>query len=62
MNLGKANAIFRQLEDDRFTEEEKLEAIMLVLDMPTHNGITKDAILDAFRWFFDYCIEEVEQS
>ena len=52
----------RQLEDDRVEEKEKLEAIMLVLDMPTHNGITKDAILDAFRWFFDYCIEEVEQS
>lgn len=49
MNVGKACAVFEQVESDGYTDEEKLIAIEMVLDMPTHNGITKDTILKAFR-------------
>ena len=28
--------------------------------MPTHNGITKDKILGAFRWLFKRAVEDVE--
>lgn len=60
MNIGKACAIFEQLESDKYSENEKLTAIKEVLDMPTHNGITKDKILGAFRWLFKRAVEDVE--
>ena len=53
MNIGKACAIFKQINSENYTYEEKVEAIYHVLDMPTHNGITKDEILAAFKWLFD---------
>lgn len=57
MNIGKAQAVFEQIRSDKYSETEKLQAIWAVLDMPTHNGITKDTILEAFRWLFDYAVE-----
>ena len=59
MNCGKACAIFEQLESDKYSENEKLTAIKEVLDMPTHNGITKDKILGAFRWLYELAVEEL---
>ena len=56
MNIGKACAVFEQIESDKYSEDEKLRAIWAVLDMPTHNGITKGTILEAFRWLFNYTI------
>ena len=52
MNVGKACAVFEQVESDGYTDEEKLIAIEMVLDMP------KDTILKAFRWLWNYAIEE----
>lgn len=60
MNIGKACAIFEQLESDKYSENEKLTAIKEVLDMPTHNGITKDKILGTFRWLYELAVEELE--
>ena len=54
MNIGKACAIFENIESEQYTNYEKLTAIEMVMDMPTHNGITKNTILDAFRWFYKY--------
>ncbi len=36
MNAGKAMAIFMQIDSDKFTDEEKAEAIYVVMKMPTH--------------------------
>ena len=58
MNSGKACAIFLDIENDKWTEGEKLEAIKIVLDMETHNHITKSDILRTFKWFFDFAVEE----
>lgn len=57
MNIGKAQAVFEQIGSDKYSETEKLQAIWGVLEMPTHNGITKDAILEAFRWLFERAVE-----
>lgn len=57
MNIGKACAVFNQIESDKYSDDEKLRAIWAVLDMPTHNAITKDKIIAAFRWLFEYAIE-----
>ena len=58
MNIGKACAIFERIDNEKYTEQEKLNAVKLVIGMPTHNGITKYEILNAFRWFFDWAVEE----
>lgn len=62
MNIGKACAIFEQIQKEKYSDNEKLWAIKDVLDMPTHNGITKDTILNTFKWFFDYAIEEAQEE
>ncbi len=63
MNIGKACAIFEQIEADKYTEQDKLQAIKHVLEMPTYNGITKDEILSAFRWLFNQVtVEDSEKQ
>lgn len=57
MNIGKACAIFEEIDSDKYTDNEKLIAIHEVLQMPTHNGITKYDIIKAFRWFFEFANE-----
>lgn len=61
MNVGKACAIFEQIKSERYTDEEKLLAIHEVIEMPTHNWITKDTILNALKWLWNYAIEEVTE-
>lgn len=60
MNIGKACAIFAQIEDKRFTRDEKLIAIHEVMNMPTHMGITKDKILTALKWLWNSTYELTE--
>jgi len=57
MKTGKACAIFMQIGSDKYTPEEKGEAINEVLKMPTHNGITKDTMLKVITWLWDMCFE-----
>lgn len=61
MNIGKAQAVFERIESERYTDEEKLLAIREVMEMPTHNGIKKDTILNALKWLWNYAIEEVTE-
>lgn len=43
MKIGTACAIFLQINSEKYTDEEKGTAILEVLKMPTHNGISKSA-------------------
>lgn len=53
MKIGKATAIFQNIFlSDESVEEKKL-AIRTVLDMETHNGITKQEILNALEWLYE---------
>lgn len=54
MELGKAIAIFNQIESDDYSDAEKIEAIRMVIDMETHNSITKAEILMALEWLWDF--------
>lgn len=45
MKTGKACAIFAQIDSDKYTDNEKGAAILQVLKMQTHNGVTKDSML-----------------
>ena len=60
MKIGRAIYIFEHIDSLEFSDWEKVKAIWLVLNMPTHNSITKDNILKAFKWLFlqFYDVEE----
>jgi len=61
MNIGKATSIFKNITSEEFTVTEKLQAIRKVLNMPTHNGISKEQILNALDWLLDqHCKIEIE--
>lgn len=52
MKLGEAVAIFQNIHNsDREVWEKKI-AIRIVLEMETHNGITKQEILNALDWLY----------
>lgn len=50
MNLGEAVTIFTNIHNSKRTSDEKKQAIKIVVDMETHNGITKQEILNALDW------------
>lgn len=62
MKIGKACAIFSQIDSDKYTLEEKGTAIYHVLKMPTHNGITKDAMLEVIKFFLPLAYDLPEQT
>lgn len=61
MTIGKAVAIFRNISSDKFSTEQKGLAIKMVMEMPTHNGITKREMLNVLEWLF-YQHFEVEEG
>lgn len=60
MNTGKAIGVVKDITSDRFTDEEKAEAIYLVMNMATHNFITKADFLNVIKWFWHKFYEYVE--
>lgn len=55
VTIGDACYIFRNIAfiEDEYTDEDKLKAIAMVLNMETHNGITKTDMLDVIRYLLD---------
>ncbi len=62
MSKGKAMAIFLQINSEEFTDEEKAEAIFIVMNIATHNSIKKDNMLAAIRWLWNQKYEWVEEN
>lgn len=62
MGLGKSCAIFFNIDSKEYTDMEKAYAIRDVLNMATHNGITKDEILKVAKYLFDLAYEEVQET
>ena len=52
MRYSEACAIFENIDTEEFTDEEKSYAIYMVMHMPTHNSITKKAMLAVIKWLF----------
>lgn len=57
MNNGKAMAIFRQIESEAYSDNEKGEAIYRVLNMETHNSITKDMCFSVIKYLFELAFD-----
>ena len=53
MTAGKACKIFLEIDSDIYTPEEKGAAIYEVLKMPTHMGISNDAMLKVIRYLLE---------
>lgn len=50
---GVYDAIFLNIGSKEYSVEEKGAAIQMVCNMPTHNGINKDRMLDVIRWLLN---------
>ncbi len=50
MTIGKACAIFLQIDSEKYTDEEKAIAIHKTMNMPTHMSITKDSMLAVIKY------------
>ena len=52
MNIGKAIAICSQINNDKFSEDEKAQAIYHMFKMPTQNGIDKGCLLQVIKYLW----------
>jgi len=57
MNKGRALAIFENIENATVSIEEKGLAIYIVVNMATHNSVTKTSMLKVIRWLLDRAFE-----
>ena len=57
MNKGRALAIFDNIENASESIEEKGAAILIVMNMETHNSVTKASMLKVIRWLWDRTFE-----
>lgn len=53
MTIGEAVATFNMIRESDKSVKDKREAIRIVVDMATHNGIGKQAMLNAMRWMLE---------
>lgn len=59
---GKSMAIVKEILSDRYTDEEKAAAIYVVMNMATHNCISKAEFLDVIKWLWHQLYEYVESD
>lgn len=62
MNIGKAVRIFHEINSSDYSLEEKGNAILQIVTMPTHNSITKAAMLEVIKFLLNELFEVVEDE
>lgn len=62
MDIGKAMAIFHNINSDKYSDILKAMAIYRVMHMETHNAVTKASMLEVIRWLWDRQFELVESE
>ena len=62
MSDGQAYAIFKQIDSDKFTVNEKGFAIHKVLSMATHNSVTKKDFMAALEWLWHEHFEFTQET
>lgn len=53
MTLGDAYIIFQNIDSPTISTEEKAAAIHKIINMETHNGVTKAMMLKVIRWLLE---------
>ena len=56
MTNGTARWIFENINQDTYTDAEKLEAITIVTYMETHNSIHKKHFVSVLKWLLKHQI------
>ncbi len=62
MTHGIAYRIFHDIENPNVSTEEKGAAILKIIDMETHNSVTKAAMLKVIRWLWNQVFELTEEG
>lgn len=62
MPKKKALEIFNNLHSEDYTVGDKVEAIVEVASMPTHNSVKKAAMLDAIRYLANVLIATLAEA
>ncbi|MBQ1776696.1 MAG: hypothetical protein IIZ93_00920 [Acidaminococcaceae bacterium] len=60
MKFGQAYKILENIDSDVYTVDEKAMAIKVILDMETHNGVTKAVLLKAMNWLWNEHYELID--
>ena len=58
---GRVGLIINDINSPFFTDEEKGEALRYMLDMLSHNAVSKDLILTWCDWLWHKVFEEVKE-
>ena len=59
--LGDAIAVFKTIENERWSDEERINAIFEVAEMPTLNSITKYELQKALKWICDRNVVDADE-
>ena len=62
MRISRQVAIFNNIESDKFSDEEKALAIYDVMNMPTHNGVTKASAFKVIDYLWNMLFEMEETN
>lgn len=62
MNIIRATKIFHEINSSDYSLEEKGNAILQIVTMPTHNSITKAAMLEVIKFLLNELFEVVEDE
>ena len=62
MRISTACEIFLQINSEKYTDEEKGMAILEVLKMPTHNSISKPAMLEVIGYLLSLAFDIPEEA
>lgn len=60
MKFGQAYKILENIDSEVYTVDEKAMAIKVILDMETHNGVTKAVLLKAMNWLWNEHYELID--
>ena len=62
MRIDTAREIFVQINSKKYTDVEKRMAILEVLQMPTHNSISKCAMLEVIGYLLSLAFDIPEEA
>lgn len=62
MNISKACAIIKNINANNISDDDKALAIYIVMNMATHNGITKAEFLETVKWLWNRSYEVSEEE
>lgn len=57
MQLSTAIMVVKNLENKKFSDDDRIDAIIQVVDMSSHHSVTKEELLKAMRYLIDVFYE-----